>query len=161
MGSCMNCHPVHRVLGLGRRASCSAAWSGIWEETLSEQRRQKTQPSVYIVWDEDPLVVVGELPEVGGGGVPALGGAEGDGVTGAGINISFDSGHHLVLGTSCSCSPSCSTFWPCQLISINTHGTLWCSRVQVCSYLKCVVNDHLPQLNWNWKDVKLLFLMVS
>ena len=108
MGSSMNCQPVHRVLGLGRRASCSAAWSGIWEQTLTELKT--TENLLYVVRDEDPLVVVGELFEVGGGGVPAQAGAEGDGVTGAGINISLDSGHHLVLTTSCSCSLSCSTF---------------------------------------------------
>ena len=54
----------------------------------------------YVVGDEDPLVVVGELLEVGGGAVPALGGAvvaEGDGAAGPGVDISLDSGDHLVI----------------------------------------------------------------
>ena len=94
----MNCQPVHRVLGLGRIASCSAAWSGIWEQMLTELKT--TENLLYVVRDEDPLVVVGELLEVGGGAVPALRGAvvtEGDGAAGPGVDVALDPGHHLVI----------------------------------------------------------------
>ena len=54
----------------------------------------------YVVGDQDPLVVVGELLEVGGGAVPALRGAvvtEGDGAAGPGVDVALDPGHHLVI----------------------------------------------------------------
>ena len=54
----------------------------------------------HIVSNQDPLVVVGELLEVGGGAVPALRGAvvtEGDGAAGPGVDVALDPGHHLVI----------------------------------------------------------------
>ena len=87
----------------------SVMFSSVVRDLGGNLDRGKTTLNIlYIVGDEDPLVVVGELPEVGGGGVPALGGAEGDRVAGAGINISLHSGHHLVLGAFCG--PLCSPF---------------------------------------------------
>ena len=51
----------------------------------------------YIVRDDDPLVVVDELPVVGGGGVPAVGLTEGDGVAGPTGDVSFHPGDHGVV----------------------------------------------------------------
>ena len=55
----------------------------------------------YVVADDDPLAGVLELPVVGGGAVAALLGAvlgaEGDGVAGARVDVSFHPGHHRVL----------------------------------------------------------------
>ena len=50
----------------------------------------------------DPLAAVLELLVVGGGVVPALGGAvggEGDRAAGARVDVALDPGHHRVLGT--------------------------------------------------------------
>ena len=55
-----------------------------------------------IVGDLDPLAAVLELLVVGGGVVPALGGAvggEGDRAAGARVDVALDPGHHRVLGT--------------------------------------------------------------
>ena len=158
MGSSMNCQPVHRVFGLGRMASCSAAWSGIWG--VSWQSKDDRNRA-YVVRDENPLVVVGELPEVGGGGVPALGGAEGDVATGASINIALDSAHHRVFSCPSCTNSFSSNSWPWRLIVINgkiqlaqNNSAGWCRSAGIENVTWTIIFR-------NWTEFKPLFLIVN